>query len=100
MGAEHTDLRNAIVKIKLDVAAGMTAVVLPVDLTADEVAAIFGDGVEVSAFSSSWTNAGNLHLVFETVSADETGILIKAGKPYLLDVKSAASGHSPARQKT
>lgn len=89
--AEHSDLRNAIVKFKLNIGAGMTAVVLPVDLTADEVAALFGDAVEVSAFSSSTVNAGNLHLVFETVGADDNGTIIKAGKPYLLDVKSAAS---------
>lgn len=91
VGAEHSDMRNAIVKFKLNIGEGKTAVVLPVDLTADEVAAIFGDGAEVSAFSSSWTNGGNLHLVFQLVDADENGILIKAGKPYLLDVKSAAS---------
>lgn len=90
-GSEHSDMRNAIVKFKLNIGEGKTAVVLPVDLTADEVTALFGDGAEVSAFSSSWTNGGNLHLVFQLVDTDENGILIKAGKPYLLDVKSAAS---------
>lgn len=87
-GTEPGDRTGAVVKFGLALPEGPHAVILPFDLTADEVEATFGEGAEAASFMSSTLNGTALHLDF-IPAVTEGDVLMKAGKPYLVNVTAA-----------
>ncbi|MBQ9356713.1 MAG: carboxypeptidase regulatory-like domain-containing protein, partial [Prevotella sp.] len=80
-----TDKASAIVKIDRAFKAGWNAVVLPIDITADELAAIDADYELVSYVGDEGTDA--VTVKFAPVTDG-----IKAGVPYMLFLNNAVSG--------
>lgn len=85
-----TAMSGAIVKFDLPLEPGCHGLVLPFGLTAEEVNAIFGEGTEVSALKESSLNGSTLHISFALAQA-QGGMLMQAGKPYIVNVREATS---------
>lgn len=92
-GAAHTDVKGAVVKFNFNLPAGKSAIVLPVDLTADEAKALFGDDVEINEFEQTTFAGQDLYLIFKAVNA------IQAGKPYMISLSSDVASTLRLRAK-
>ncbi|MDE5869558.1 MAG: hypothetical protein K2H18_04940, partial [Muribaculaceae bacterium] len=79
-GNTHTPDAGALVKLNLQLDKGFNTIVLPFDVTADEMKQLFGDDAVVAEFSHSTLAEGSdeLKLMFEQTTSME------AGKPYLI----------------
>ncbi|MDE6296224.1 MAG: carboxypeptidase-like regulatory domain-containing protein, partial [Muribaculaceae bacterium] len=79
-GNTHTPDAGALVKLNLQLDKGFNTIVLPFDVTADEMQQLFGDDAVVAEFSHSTLAEGSdeLKLIFEQTTSME------AGKPYLI----------------
>ena len=90
----HETSESATVQVKLELVKGFNPVVLPFDVTADEVADLFGADAKVLNFSSSSLDeaSGNLNLVFDYVAdADNDAAGMTAGMPYLVMISADAT---------
>lgn len=92
-GAAHTDVDGAVVKFNFNLPAGKSAIVLPVDLTADEAKALFGADVEINEFEQTTFAGQDLYLIFKAVNA------IQAGKPYMISLSSDVASTLRLRAK-
>lgn len=92
-GAAHTDVEGAVVKFNFNLPAGKSAIVLPVDLTADEAKALFGADVEINEFEQTTFAGQDLYLIFKAVNA------IQAGKPYMISLSSDVASTLRLRAK-
>lgn len=92
-GAAHTDVEGAVVKFNFNLPAGKSAIVLPVDLTADEAKALFGADVEINEFEQTTFAGQDLYLIFKAENA------IKAGKPYMISLSSDVASTLRLRAK-
>lgn len=92
-GAAHTDVEGAVVKLNFNLPAGKSAIVLPVDLTAEEAKALFGDDVEINEFEQTTFAGQDLYLIFKAVNA------IQAGKPYMISLSSDVASTLRLRAK-
>lgn len=92
-GAAHTDVKGAVVKFNFNLPAGKSAIVLPVDLTADEAKALFGADVEINEFEQTTFAGQDLYLIFTAVNA------IQAGKPYMISLSSDVASTLRLRAK-
>lgn len=92
-GAAHTDVEGAVVKFNFNLPAGKSAIVLPVDLTADEAKALFGADVEINEFELTTFAGQDLYLIFKAVNA------IQAGKPYMISLSSDVASTLRLRAK-
>ncbi|MBO7140563.1 MAG: carboxypeptidase regulatory-like domain-containing protein [Prevotella sp.] len=85
--AEIADLNWVDVTVEREFKAGWNAVVLPFDLSAEEVASAFGTDAEVAYYAGDEANAaGNVTVTFNKRSG------IDAGAPCLLWLENAVSG--------
>ena len=80
------DVDVAIVTMTRTIKEGFNTVVLPFDLTASQVAAAFGTGTEVYAFSESSYDANNVTINFDKVVAGT----ISANVPVLVKATQAS----------
>lgn len=92
-GAAHTDVEGAVVKFNFNLPAGKSAIVLPVDLTAEEAKALFGADVEINEFEQTTFAGQDLYLIFKAVNA------IQAGKPYMISLSSDVASTLRLRAK-
>lgn len=68
------DADNVTVKINLGIPAGLNGVVLPVDLSVDEIAEVFGENAKVYNYYAVEKGVAKFYLVSE----------VKAGEPFIL----------------
>ena len=80
-------VRTADVTLKRTVKVGYNTVVVPFDLTADQVTAIFGAGAVVYGYSETSADASSAELTFNTVSAGT----ISANTPVLVKATAAST---------
>lgn len=84
---------DALVKFNLPMEAGHNVVALPFSLSPEEVAEIFGEGTTLHNFGKTDiydadSDSPRLHLILGDVAATDS---LKAGVPYLIDVKEATA---------
>ena len=77
----------ATVTLKRNIIAGLNTVVLPFDLTAVQVQAVFGAGAVVYSYSETSEDANSANLTFTTVGAGT----ITANVPVLVKATAAAT---------
>ena len=82
-----TDVEVANVTISRNIKEGFNTVVLPFDLTASQVQAVFGSGTEVYAFSEDSYNPDDVTISFNKVVAGT----ITANVPVLVKATAASS---------
>lgn len=102
---DNTDLLNgahtatSVVTMKRTMLAGVwNSFCAPFDLTAGQIAVVFGTGTVVKALTSATYNSvsGALTLAFSTVTVSEiTDIAITAGHPYLIKIGSTNNVEDP-----
>ena len=83
--AEALNYENAPadVTVARTLKAGWNAIVLPFSLSAEEIAATFGENVEVADFKEASRNGDDVHIEFTKAES------ISAGKPCLLHIDAA-----------
>lgn len=81
-GNTHTPDTGALVKLNLHLENGFNTIVLPFDVTADEMNQLFGDDAVVAEYTHSTLaeGSGELKLMFGQA------LSIEAGKPYVVYV--------------
>lgn len=102
---DNTELLNgansatSVVTMKRTMLAGVwNSFCAPFDLTAGQIAVVFGTGTVVKALTSATYNSvsGALTLAFSTVTVSEiTDIAITAGHPYLIKIGSTNNVEDP-----
>lgn len=92
-GAAPADCDDALVKFNLPMETGHNVVALPFSLSPEEVAEIFGEGTTLHNFGKTDiydadSDSPRLHLILGDVAATDS---LRAGVPYLIDVKEATT---------